>query len=134
MTRSEMQSRMAKWSNDPTRAALWQAKPARGEIGILVVPETQTFDYLLCFNRKEKPYPDAMWGAYRGFLDNGIQPDWVHFDDIDAYDFLYFPYPIMLKETQAKRLADWVASGGRLIAEACPAYFGDRGHDGRTQP
>ncbi|MCJ9754564.1 beta-galactosidase trimerization domain-containing protein, partial [Neorhizobium sp. BETTINA12A] len=132
--RSKLQSDMAKWANDPAQAALWEAKPVRGEIGILVVPETQEWDYLLNYDRKEKPYPEAMWGAYRAFLENGVQPDWVHIDDIDAYDRLYFPYPIMFTTEQAKRLAAWVENGGMLIAEACPGYFGDRGHVGQVQP
>jgi len=132
--RSEMQSAIGKWANDPAQAALWEAKPVRGEIGILVVRETQEWDYLLNHDRKEKPYPAAMWGAYRGFLDNGLQPDWVHIDDIDAYDFLYFPYPIMFTAEQADRLTVWVERGGTLIAEACPGYFGDRGHVGQIQP
>ena len=98
----------------PAQAACGGKARSRGEIGILVVPETQHLDYLLNFDRKEKPYPEAMWGAYRGFLDNGVQPDWVHIDDIDAYDFLYFPYPIMLaKADQADRLRRWVEAAGR---------------------
>ena len=132
--RSEMQRVLAQWANAPEQAALWQAKPVRGEIGILVVPETQQFDYLLNFERAEKPYPAAMWGAYRGFLDNGIQPDWVHIDDIDGYDCLYFPYPIMFTAAQAALLAAWVERGGTLISEGCPGYFGDRGHVGERQP
>ena len=132
--RSDMQSAMAKWANDPAQAALWDAKPVRGEIGILVVRETQEWDYLLNYDRKEKPYPEAMWGAYRAFLDQGLQPDWVHIDDIDTYDFLYFPYPIMFTAAQAARLKAWVEKGGTLIAEACPGYFGDRGHVGQVQP
>lgn len=132
--RSQIASAMAKWANAPEQATLWKAKPVRGEIGILVVPETQEWDYLLNFDRKEKPYPDAMWGAYRAFLDQGLQPDWVHIEDIDAYDVLYFPYPIMFTSEQARRLAAWVEKGGTLIAEACPGYFGDRGHVGQVQP
>lgn len=132
--RSEMASQMAKWANEPAQARLWQAQPVRGEVGILVVRETQEFDYLLNFDREQKPYPAAMWGAYRGFLENGVQPDWVHIDDIDAYDLLYFPYPIMLTLKQAERLAGWVKNGGVLVAEACPGYFGDSGHVGPVQP
>ncbi len=132
--RSRMSSRIAKWANHPAQAALWKARPVRGEIGILVVPETQQFEFLLSFDRAEKPYPAAMWGAYRGFLDNGLQPDWVHIDDIADYDLLYFPYPIMLKAAQAAIIAGWVERGGTLIAEACPGYFGDRGHVGTVQP
>lgn len=132
--RSEMQSLMAKWANDPAQADLWAARPIRGEIGILLIPETQDWDYLLNFDRDEKPYRDAMWGAFRGFLDNSVQPDWVHIDDIDAYDILYFPYPIMFTAEQAARIKAWVEKGGTLIAEACPGYFGDRGHVGQVQP
>jgi beta-galactosidase len=132
--RSDMQSDMAKWANDPAQKKLWDAKPVRGEIGILFVPETQEWDYLLNFDRKEKPYPEAMWGAFRGLLDNGVQPDWVHIDDIDTYDVLYFPYPIMFTGDQASRLKSWVERGGTLISEACPGYFGDRGHVGQKQP
>ena len=83
-----MQSTLAKWANGPAQAPLWEAKPVRGEIGVLVVRETQEWDYLLNYERNEKPYPEAMWGAYRAFLDNGLQPDWVHIDDIEAYDLL----------------------------------------------
>ncbi|MBV9812511.1 MAG: beta-galactosidase, partial [Acetobacteraceae bacterium] len=132
--RSQMQSRLAKWCNAPEQGALWRAKPVRGEIGILVVREAQDFDYGLNFERKEKPYPAAMWGAFRGLLENGVQPDWVIFEDIDGYDLLYFPYPIMLTAAQAGRLARWVEAGGKLIAEACPGYFGDHGHVGPRQP
>jgi beta-galactosidase len=132
--RSDMASSMAKWANDPEQAALWEAKPVRGEIGILVIRETQEWDYLLNYERKEKPYPEAMWGAYRAFLEQGLQPDWVHIDDIDTYDFLYFPYPIMFTAEQAARLKAWVEKGGTLISEACPGYFGDRGHVGQVQP
>lgn len=132
--RSDMASAMAKWANEPARAPLWQAKPVRGEIGLLVVREAQEWDYLLNHDRQEKPYPEAMWGAFRAFLDNGVQPDWVLIDDIEAYDVLYAPYPILYTAAQAARLAAWVAAGGTLIAEACPGYFADRGHVGQTQP
>lgn len=133
-TRSQMQTDLGRWANDPGQSELWKARPVRGEIGILVVRETQEWDYLLNHDRKEKPYREAMWGAFRGFLEAGWQPDWVHIDDIDAYDTLYFPYPIMFTSQQAQALAAWVKNGGTLIAEACPGYFGDRGRVGQMQP
>jgi len=132
--RSDMASRMAKWGNTAETKALMAARPVRGEVGLLVVPELQMWDYALNHDTKFDTYAAAMWGAYRGFFDNGVQADWVHIDDIDQYDAIYFPYPIMLLEAQAKQLAAWVEKGGRLVAEACPAYFGDRGHVGTVQP
>jgi beta-galactosidase len=132
--RSDMASSLAKWANQPAQAPLFEAKPVRGEIGILVVPEAQEFDYLLTYDGQNKTYAAAMWGAYRGFFDNGVQPDWVHIDDIGSYDTLYFPYPIMFTSEQAKRLTAWVEKGGTLISEGCPGYFGDRGTVGTVQP
>ena len=132
--RSDMASRMAKWANTPETAQLMASRPVRGEVGIIVSPELQMWDHALNHETKFDTYAAAMWGAYRGFFDNGVQADWVHIDDIDAYDALYFPYPIMLPEQQANKLAAWVERGGRLVSEACPAYFGDRGHVGTVQP
>jgi len=132
--RSDMAASLAKWSNAPEHKSVFDAKPIQGDIGILVVPETQQWAYLLNFEGEYDTYKEAMWGAYRGFFDNGIQADWVHIEDIDQYDALYFPYPIMLTSEQAKTIADWVAGGGTLISEACPGYFGDRGKVGTVQP
>ena len=110
------------------------AKPVKGDIGLLVAPEAQAFDYLLSHEGNFDTYAAAMWGAYRGFFDNNIQADWVHIDDIDAYDTLYAAYPIALTSENAARLAAWVKAGGTLISEACPGYFGDRGRVGTVQP
>jgi beta-galactosidase len=132
--RSDIASRLAKWANDPARKPLFEARPVQGDIGLLVIPEAQAWDYLLNANHLPETYRQAMWGAYRGFFDNGLQPDWVHIDDIETRDTIYAPYPIMLTAAHAQRLADWVERGGILISEATPGYFGDRGKVGTVQP
>ena len=132
--RSDMASQIGKWANAPEQKALFEAKPAKGDIGILVIPEAQAWDYLLNAHHRPETYREAMWGAYRGFFDNNIQADWVHIDHIADYDTIYAPYPIMLTSEHAKALADWVAAGGTLISEATPGYFGDRGKVGTVQP
>lgn len=132
--RSDVASDIARWTNDPAQKALMAARPVKGDIGILVIPEAQAFDYLLSHEGKFDTYAAAMWGAYRGFFDNNIQADWVHIDDIDEYDALYAPYPIALSSENAARLAEWVRAGGTLISEACPGYFGDHGRVGAVQP
>jgi beta-galactosidase len=130
--RSAMTSRVATWANAPEQAPLFQARPVQGEVGIVVVPESQILTYIQ-YNSSER-YSRAVWGAYRAFFDSNIQADWVHLDDIDAYKLLYLPLPIMLTEATSKRLAGWVAAGGCLVSEGCPAYFGDHGHVGTVQP
>lgn len=132
--RSEMQSQIGRWANAPEQKSLFESRPVQGDIGILVIPEAQAWDYLLNHKHRPDTYREAMWGAYRGFFDNGIQADWVHIDDIAGYDAIYAPYPIMLTASHAKVLADWVEQGGRLISEATPGYFGDRGKVGTVQP
>ncbi|TDG00682.1 beta-galactosidase [Paenibacillus piri] len=132
--RSAMAGAIAKWANDPEQRKLLEAVPVQGDIGILVVPETQIFDYLLNREGKLELYTQAMWGAYRCFFDQGVQADWVHIDDIAKYRVLYWPYPIMLGSVYAEALKQWVAAGGTLISEGCPAYFGDRGSAGAKQP
>jgi beta-galactosidase len=132
--RSAMASSIAKWVNDPKQRELLESEPIQGDIGILVVPETQTFNYLLSHEGKHDLYTQAMWGVYQGFFDLGIQADWVHIDDIAKYRTLYWPYPIMATQEQAEKLSEWVKRGGSMISEGCPAYFGDLGKAGIRQP
>jgi beta-galactosidase len=58
----------------------------------------------------------------------------VHIDDIEAYDVLYLPLPVMLTAETAERLRYWVSGGGTLIAEGCLAYWGEDGRVGTVQP
>ena len=130
--RSEINSRLARWANAPEQSALWQSQPVQGQIGIVFVPEAQLFAFAQ--QGHTNYYAQTMQGAYRGFYDQNIQADWVHIDDIDGHDTLYLPYPVMLSQNTADRLRRWVESGGTLICEGCPGYFGEGGHVGTVQP
>ncbi len=130
--RSEMVSKVGKWATSPAQAKLWQSRPVKGEIGIVFAPETEIF--IFAQQGDTKFYSQSLEGAYQGFFDNNIQADWVHIDDIDQYDLLYLPIPLMLSQQSAEKIKAWVAKGGKLISEGCPAYFGDRGHVGTVQP
>lgn len=132
--RSDMASDLAKWANAPEQERLFAARPVKGDIGLLVIPEAQAWDYLLNHKHCPETYRQAMWGAYRGFFDNGVQADWVHIDDIASYGILYAPYPIAMTSQTAAALRTWVEQGGILISEATPGYFGDRGKVGTMQP
>jgi beta-galactosidase len=132
--RSDIASDLAKWANAADQKRLFEARPVKGDIGLLVIPEAQAWDYLLNHKHCPETYRQAMWGAYRGFFDNGVQADWVHIDDIAGYDILYAPYPIAMTGRTAEALRHWVEQGGALISEATPGYFGDRGKVGTVQP
>lgn len=130
--RSAMTSEIARWVSDPAQSRLWQSRPVRGEIGIVYAPETQLYTYAQ--QGDTSAYTNSMQGAYQGFYDNNIQADWVHIDDINDWSLLYLPYPVMLSQASVERLEAWVAGGGKLVSEGCPAYFGDGGHVGMQQP
>jgi beta-galactosidase len=130
---SRVAAEMARWANAPEQADLWDAKPVKGDIGILVVPESQVHCYAA--NDSTEFYYKAIGGAYQGFLFNNIQPDFVSIDDLGPqHGLLYLPYPVMLSSATAAAITAWVEQGGRLISEGCPAYHGNLGRIGTRQP
>ena len=127
-----MTSQLAQWATAHEQADIWAARPVRGEVGIVVVPESQLF----CYAQQGSTdlYAQSARGAYSGFFEIGLQADWVLIDHIEEYDVLYLPMAAMLPAAVASKLTDWVAQGGTLISEGCPGYFGDRGRVGTVQP
>ena len=130
--RSDMASQLARWATAPGQAKLWAARPLRGQLGIVVAPESQLF----CYAQQGSTdfYAQAAQGAYQAFLDQDIQVDWVHIDNIDEYEVVYLPCPLMLSRATVGALRAWVHAGGRLMTEGCPGYFDDRGHVDPRQP
>lgn len=130
--RSEMSTEIGRWIQAPQQAGLRKSRPLKGEVGILVNPETNLFHHAL--RKSSREYDSCYKGAYRGFFDNNIQADYVHVDDMDDWSFLYFPYPIMMDAALAERLTSWVERGGTLVIEGCPGYWDGRATVGTTQP
>jgi len=128
--RAEMAGKVARWAN--AHPEIWKSRPVRGDIGIVFVPESELFNYVQQGSTNQ--YAQSARGAYRAFFDRNIQADWVHIDHIGDYPAVYLPYPLMLKEATARKLVAYVERGGMLISEGLPAYFGDRGKAGETQP
>jgi beta-galactosidase len=137
--RSEMTGRLATWASDPAQETLWRARPVLGEVAILFCPESNLFNQLQ--QGSTDWYAEAARGAYQGFFDLNVQPDWLHVDDLISadgqpapYRLIYLPFPVHLRSSTAQKLRAWVEQGGVLVSEGCPAYFGDRGHVGTVQP
>jgi beta-galactosidase len=128
--RAEMASKVARWAN--ANPDLWQSHPVKGDIGIVWIPESQIFNYTQQGNTQY--YTESARGAYQGFFDSNIQADFVHINNINEYQVIYLPYPLMLKQETVGKLIAYVEKGGKLISEGLPGYFGDRGHVGEMQP
>jgi beta-galactosidase len=128
--RAEMAGRVAQWAK--AHPEVWKARPVRGEIGIVFVPESELFNYVQQGDTGH--YAQSARGVYQAFFDSNIQADWVALDDIQEYKVVYLPYPVMVKEATARKVLEYVERGGCLVSEGLPAYFGDRGHVGAVQP
>lgn len=128
--RAAMTGEVARWAN--AHSDVWKSRPVKGEVGIVFVPESQIFNFVQQGDTKH--YAESARGAYQAFFDSNIQADFVHVDDINNYPLVYLPYPIHLKPETARKLAAYVAAGGKLVSEGLPGYFGDRGKVGTTQP
>jgi beta-galactosidase len=127
---AEMASRLMRWAR--AHGDLWQSRPVTGEVGILFAEESELFNVVQ--QKSSDYYAASMRGAYQAFFDNNIQPDFVAPQDIAKYKLLYVAYPVMLRSQTAALLQRYVQDGGALICEGFPAYFGDHGHVGETQP
>lgn len=128
--RAEMAGKFAKWAN--AYADVWKSHPVKGDIGLVFAPESELFNYVQ--QGDTNFYSQSIRGAYQAFFDSNIQADFVSLDDLPQYRIVYLPYPVMLKKDTVAKLRAYVDGGGTLISEGLPAYFGDGGRAGATQP
>jgi beta-galactosidase len=128
--RAEAAGRVARWAN--AHPEIWRARPVKGDVGIVFVPESEIFNYVQQGDTNH--YAQSARGAYQAFFDSNIQADWVSLDRIADYPLVYLPYPIMLEQATARKLTEYVERGGALVSEGLPGYFGDRGRAGTVQP
>jgi beta-galactosidase len=111
---------------------VWKSPPVKGDIGLVFVPESEMFNYVQ--QGSTNFYAQSIRGAYRAFFDQNIQADFVALEDIGKYRVVYLPYPVMLSSKTVGILKKYVQDGGTLISEGLPAWFGDHGKAGPTQP
>lgn len=128
--RAEMAGKFARWAN--AHPDIWKSHPVKGDIGLVFAPESELFNYVQ--QGDTNFYAQSIRGAYQAFFDSNIQADFVSLDDLAEYKIVYLPYPVMLTETTVSKLRAYVEQGGTLISEGLPAYFGDHGRAGATQP
>lgn len=127
---AEMGGKVSKWAN--SHPAIWKSHPVKGDVGIVFVPESQIFAQVL--HGEPSYYYKSVFGAYQAFFDSNIQADFVQIDHITEYPMVYLPYPIMLNQSSARNLVEYVKQGGVLVSEGNPAYWGDGATVGTVQP
>jgi beta-galactosidase len=120
---------------DANRALLLDAHPARAEVAIVYNP----LSYMVGGRRPlavsgaqgelASIERNSMLGYYRALFPTNVPVDFVHVDEIGKrpYKLIILPYPLMLSESAARALREYVRNGGSLVAEARLAWNDERG-------
>ncbi len=108
------------------------ARPVQGDVAILFAGESELFNVVLM--NSSDFYATAARGAYRGFFDNNVQADFILPEQMSRYRLVYIPFPVMLKSETVAHITAFITQGGTVVCEGFPAYFGDHGHVGESQP
>lgn len=124
--RSEEIKKLAVWCRSESIKKLWNAKPVKGQVGLLLLEDAQSLCYALF--EDTSIYADCLRGSYQAFVDSGIQADIIKISQIENYEMIYVPYPVGISNHDMELLKSWVHEGGTLISEGCFGYFNDCGH------
>jgi beta-galactosidase GanA len=110
---------------------LSRSTPAPPTIGLIV--SRRTAIHAFATDRTMSIYRRSVMGAYRLLVDADLPVEFVHEDQIERlglpsyFRAMYHPMPTVISETLATRLAEWVHAGGRLLSEAAPGAYDERG-------
>jgi len=110
---------------------LFCSAPAPAAIGLIV--SRRTAIHAFATDRTMDIYRQSVMGAYRLLLDADLPVEFLHEDEIERsgapshLGSIYHPMPTVVGETLAERLAEWVEAGGRLVSEAAPGGYDERG-------
>ncbi|HTW48576.1 MAG TPA: beta-galactosidase [Acidobacteriaceae bacterium] len=76
---------------------------------------------------------DSLLGVYRAFLEEQIPVDFVSLPSSDLthlsrYRIVFLPYPVMLPQSAAALIRQYIEGGGTVVAEARLAWNDERGN------
>jgi beta-galactosidase GanA len=118
---------------------LFTSAPAPASTGLIV--SRRTAIHAFATDRTMDIYRQSVMGAYRLLLDADLPVEFLHEDEIERsgvpshFSSVFYPMPTLVGETLAERLVEWVQAGGRLVSEATPGAYDERGwHRPETPP
>ena len=110
---------------------LFHSAPTPANIGLIV--SRRAAIHAFATDRTMDIYRQSVMGAYRLLLDADLPVELLHEDVIERsgppshVTSVYHPMPAVISQRFAERLAEWVAAGGRLVSEAAPGAYDERG-------
>lgn len=123
-----------KWFSAVTEIAPFLERNRKVLAGAQLVPDKTAIilnaDNYLLGHMADKEYLAVNAGKelYKSLVRLGIFPDYIWKEQLSAqrlsqYDHVFLPFPLSVDKDTAKLLRDYVAAGGHLISEACPASY-----------
>ena len=125
---------------DRHQALFLEARPPRAEIAIVYNP----LAHFVGGRQRAAAYGgpqgevvgierDSLLGIHRALFARNVPVDYVHIAHLDGhrlrpYKLVYLPYPLMLPESAAPALRQYVQDGGTLVSEARLAWNNERGY------
>lgn len=113
------------------------SKPPEPEIAILYNPLSHMVGGQQQFTGEGQPIgtnnlSESLQGIHRAFFEKNIRVDFLHVADLATerakrYKLLIAPYPVMMTRKHIQDLIDYVATGGKLVAEARAGWNDERG-------
>lgn len=135
--RARAAGKVAKSINNNQQLFL-NAKPIPAQVAIVYNPLSyfvggrQAMPASLAQGESGSMEQKSMQGWYRALFPANVPIDFVHIDQIaegkaGRYKLIVLPFPLMLSESAAKGLVEYVRSGGALVTEARTAWNDERG-------
>lgn len=111
---------------------LLQSHPERAEVAIVFSPLTPLvggYDE----ESGRTAIHEAVAGYHRMFFERNLPVDVLSSrelaqDELQQYELVIVPYPLMLTEEEARVLKEYVSGGGHLFVEARAGWVDERGH------
>lgn len=118
---------------DRNQDLLLNSRPVPAEIAIVYNPLSQMVGGAQRRNDFPMGHHNSLIGYYRVFAENNIPVDFIHRNELESgdlsqYKMVILPWSMMLTQQAADGLRQFVADGGRAVAEARLAWNDDRGY------
>ncbi len=114
---------------DANRTLFLNAHPALAEVAIVYNPLAYMVGGRQAQSETMSMPRNSMLGYYRALFPTDVPVDFIHISEIGRrpYKLIILPYPLMVSESAAQALRQFVFSGGSLVAEARLAWNDERG-------
>jgi len=135
-SRAEVASKFARFADEHSNLLL-QSRVIPSESGILLYPDSQLFLYASEAG-DDTLYTNSILGTYKAHYDSNRQVDFVYHEqlkkEVNQYNVVFLPAPIMLGKELAEDIKEYVKSGGTIISDALPALYHDKSWESSKVP